>query len=171
MEKELSKITGHSLKTCELTIAFVEVYEMKRLNKNFRSKNKVTDILSFSDQGELSWTQDSTGQNSKVLSDSRYSQDPNPWDGKQRDRKTLSKRYGKSPMRSPCRGFLGELVLCGEVVRSQAEDHQLSLQEELGYLLIHGLLHLLGYEHEKGGKKAKIMFELQDRLFEALRKG
>ena len=138
MEKELNKITGHSLKTCELTIVFVKVHEMKRLNKNFRSKNKVTDILSFSDQGELG------------LMD--------------------SKRDGKSSMNSSYRGFLGELILCGEVVQRQAQDHQLGVQEELGYLLIHGLLHLLGYEHEKGGKKAKIMFELQDRLFEALRK-
>ena len=139
LEKELKKITGHSLKTCEVTIVFVEAHEMKKLNKNFRSKNKVTDILSFSDQGELIWTD--------------------------------SKRSGKSSTNSSYRGFLGELVLCGEVICSQAQDHQLGVQEELGYLLIHGLLHLLGYEHEKGGKKAKIMFELQDRLFEALRKG
>ncbi|MCL4171166.1 UNVERIFIED_CONTAM: hypothetical protein GTU68_011803, partial [Idotea baltica] len=65
---------------------------------------------------------------------------------------------------------LGELALCGEVIDQQAKDHLLSSKEELGYLLIHGVLHLLGYEHEKGGQAEKEMFELQDSLFEVLRK-
>ena len=63
---------------------------------------------------------------------------------------------------------LGELVLCGELVESQAKAHGLSTQQELGYLLIHGLLHLLGFEHENGGPQAKEMMALQDRVFEKL---
>jgi probable rRNA maturation factor len=65
--------------------------------------------------------------------------------------------------------ILGELVLCGEIIKSQAKDHKLSFNEELGYLLIHGVLHLLGYEHEKGGLQAKKMFKLQDQIFNKLR--
>lgn len=67
-------------------------------------------------------------------------------------------------------GELGELVICGSVVDSQAVDHELSKNEELGYMLIHGVLHLLGYEHERGGRKEREMFKLQDDLFDTLRK-
>ena len=65
-------------------------------------------------------------------------------------------------------GTLGDLVLCGEVVDAQALEHELSSRQELGYLVIHGLLHLLGYEHEQGGRPEKVMFALQDQLFESL---
>ncbi len=117
LEREL--VQGLQLKDREITIAFLEKSSMKKLNRDFRSKNKVTDILSFS---------------------------------------------GSEPEE------LGELALCGPVIEKQARDHQISVREELGYLLIHGVLHLLGHEHEKSRKKAKIMFELQDRLFERMRK-
>lgn len=63
---------------------------------------------------------------------------------------------------------LGELVLCPNVLRQQAKDHQLSYEIELGYMVIHGVLHLLGYDHEKSAKEAKRMFQLQDKVFETL---
>src|SRR5688572_16192073 len=61
------------------------------------------------------------------------------------------------------KGSLGELVICVPLVKSQAREHLLSVQEELGYLVLHGILHLLGYEHENGGANARKMFRLQDR--------
>lgn len=64
-------------------------------------------------------------------------------------------------------GSLGELVLCLEVVRRQAKEHGLSVKEELSYLLLHGLLHLLGYDHEQGEAEEKRMFTLQDSVWEA----
>jgi len=64
---------------------------------------------------------------------------------------------------------LGELVLCGEVLEKQSREHGLSLREELGYMLIHGTLHLLGYEHEGSPSQARRMFKLQDALFDQLR--
>ena len=66
---------------------------------------------------------------------------------------------------------LGELVICGPKVQSQAKEHGLSEREELGYLLIHGVLHLLGYDHGRGDPKAEEMFLLQDKLFETLSQG
>ena len=113
------KIRDFNLKDCELTLAFLESDSMRKLNRDLRKKDKVTDILSFS------------GSQTKDL---------------------------------------GEMALCGQVIKKQAEIHRISSKEELGYLLIHGLLHLLGYEHEKSDKEAKIMFELQDKLFETLGK-
>ncbi len=64
---------------------------------------------------------------------------------------------------------LGELVMCPEVLKKQAKEHGLSYQHELGYMLLHGVLHLLGYDHETSEKDAQKMFSLQDEAFDKLR--
>lgn len=61
---------------------------------------------------------------------------------------------------------LGELVICFPQIQKQAQEHGLTIQQELAYMLIHGVLHLLGYDHEQSKKEAKLMFALQDRIFE-----
>ncbi len=63
---------------------------------------------------------------------------------------------------------LGELVLCPQVLKKQSQEHGLQFQQELGYMLIHGVLHLLGFDHEKDKRKAKEMFQIQDEIFEDL---
>ena len=63
---------------------------------------------------------------------------------------------------------LGELVFCLPVIKRQARQHGLSFQAELEYLVIHGVLHLIGYDHEKSQREEKIMMALQDRLFDEL---
>jgi probable rRNA maturation factor len=65
---------------------------------------------------------------------------------------------------------LGELVLCPEVLKKQSQEHGLTFQMELGYMVLHGVLHLLGYDHETSESDAREMFELQDGLFEVLLK-
>lgn len=63
---------------------------------------------------------------------------------------------------------LGELVLCPQVLKKQALEHGLKFQEELGYMLLHGILHLLGYDHETNDEDAEEMFGLQDDVFAKL---
>lgn len=63
---------------------------------------------------------------------------------------------------------LGEVVLCRELVIKQSLDHGLDESEELAYLLLHGVLHLLGYDHEKSEADAEKMFAIQDKIFEFL---
>ena len=65
---------------------------------------------------------------------------------------------------------LGELVLCEKVLRRQAKDHGLPFALELDYMVIHGFLHLLGYDHEKSKKEELKMMRLQDKLFEKFSK-
>ncbi len=60
---------------------------------------------------------------------------------------------------------LGDLVLCWPVLIRQAKEHDLSFNEELAYLLTHGVLHLLGYDHEKNHREEKLMLSLQDKVF------
>lgn len=45
---------------------------------------------------------------------------------------------------------LGELVICHEVVVNQATEQGKSVQQHLTHLLVHGILHLLGFDHELG---------------------
>jgi probable rRNA maturation factor len=54
-------------------------------------------------------------------------------------------------------GFLGEIVIASGVARRQAREAGHSIQVELRVLALHGLLHLLGYDHERdGGRMAQV---------------
>ncbi len=103
----------------QVGIVFVDKKAMRKLNKQYRQKDKVTDVLSFAGGGE-------------VVDDD---------------------------------AFLGDIVLCVDQVKKQAGEHDLHVSEELSYLLLHGLLHLLGYDHEENEVQAKKMFRIQDKLF------
>ena len=63
---------------------------------------------------------------------------------------------------------IGELVFCPDVLVTQAQKQKHSLSDELTYMFIHGMLHLLGYDHEISKKEEKIMFGIQDLIFEQL---
>jgi probable rRNA maturation factor len=62
----------------------------------------------------------------------------------------------------------GELVLCPQVLKRQAKEHKHSFNAELGYMLIHGVLHLQGFDHEKSKSAAAKMFKIQDQVFDRL---
>jgi rRNA maturation RNase YbeY len=66
------------------------------------------------------------------------------------------------PFRSA--GHLGELVIALPVLERQAREHHHSAQTELWILLTHGLLHLLGMDHELGPKQAKLQQQWEARL-------
>ena len=66
----------------------------------------------------------------------------------------------------PPMGLLGDIVLCPQVTARQAPDNGRSVDGEAEYLLIHGLLHLLGYDHAEPEEKA-VMFGLNDRIIAA----
>ncbi|MCB9073072.1 MAG: rRNA maturation RNase YbeY [Bdellovibrionaceae bacterium] len=63
---------------------------------------------------------------------------------------------------------LGEIVLCPDVIVKQAVEHELHPSQEFTYLFLHGVLHLLGYDHEKDVADAEEMFAIQDKVFENL---
>ena len=59
---------------------------------------------------------------------------------------------------------LGDIFICYPVANKQAQEKKYSLEKEIYFLFLHGLLHLLGYDHEET-KERKIMFSLQDKIF------
>ena len=64
---------------------------------------------------------------------------------------------------------LGELVLCLPIIKEQSRRTGLSERGELGYMLVHGVLHLLGYDHGTRRDEAT-MFSLQDEIYRRLEK-
>lgn len=66
----------------------------------------------------------------------------------------------------PPEGLLGDIVLCPSVTSRQAAEHGREPDEEAEYLLVHGLLHLLGFDHAEPEEKAE-MFGLKDKLLAA----
>ena len=61
--------------------------------------------------------------------------------------------------------MLGDVVISVETAERQAAEHHFSLEQELVLLLIHGLLHLLGYDHERSPQDEKMMKEKTWELF------
>lgn len=109
-------------KDWEITVLLVGDQEIKNLNKKFRHKNKITDVLSF------------------------------------------SQKEG-TPMILPAqvKDYLGDIVISYPQIKRQAKKFQQAPERELALILIHGLLHLLGYNDETQ-KGAQQMARLQDNI-------
>ena len=112
-----------------VSIVFTDDSEIQRLNRDYRGKDKATDVLSFSQlEGEPIVT-------NEVVS-------------------------------------LGDIIISIDTARRQCLDFSATLNEEIARLLAHGLLHLLGYDHENvSAKKAEEMFSLQDHLLSVIDRG
>jgi probable rRNA maturation factor len=63
---------------------------------------------------------------------------------------------------------LGDIVISLEKAQSQSQEYGLDLQRELGFLVAHGMLHLLGYDHENEAEE-KVMLELQEKILQAVK--
>jgi len=59
--------------------------------------------------------------------------------------------------------ILGDIVISLEQAQNQCEQFGHSLERELGYLVVHGMLHLLGYDHENEEEK-KLMRKLEEKV-------
>ncbi len=61
--------------------------------------------------------------------------------------------------------YLGDIIISFPTARKQAREHHQPVEDEIVFLFIHGLLHLLGHDHDTPLKEKK-MFALQDEIFE-----
>lgn len=64
---------------------------------------------------------------------------------------------------------LGEIVICPREVKKNAKRFNSTFKKELARVLIHGILHLSGYDHEKGEEAAKKMKEKEDYCLQQLK--
>lgn len=65
-------------------------------------------------------------------------------------------------------GLLGELVICDSVLRAQARERGHSASSELDVLLVHGVLHLLGMDHERGPRELAQMRRVETKVLRLL---
>lgn len=78
----------------------------------------------------------------------------------------LNRRYRKKNSSTDVLSFgyddLGEIVLCPSVIKKYAKNSKLTFKNNLSSTLIHGVLHLLGYDHEKSKQEAIVMENKQN---------
>lgn len=87
------------------------------------------------------------------------------------DIRALNKKYRDKDKATDVLSFgsieeeLPEIVICPEEVEKYSEGF---LKKELARVLVHGILHVLGYDHEKTDKEAKLMFKKQEEYISKL---
>jgi probable rRNA maturation factor len=120
----------------ELSISFVDVETMAELNGSYRSNEAPTDVLAFG-----------------IDIPSVGSVHPgHPGAAKLSNGPTgLELEGGSGPP-----AMLGDVVICTEVARRNAVDHGVSLAQELALLVVHGVLHILGMDHENPSEAASM---------------
>ena len=143
---ELTSLYAH-----ELSLLIVDDRAIRRLNRAWRGRDRATDVLSFSQLEEASGPR---GQRS-------------------RPRGRLP-RGGKCEAVSGVSRALGDVVISIDTARRQAGAlkragrRDASLASRLRTLLIHGFLHVLGYDHERSSEEAELMFARERELARAL---
>ena len=66
--------------------------------------------------------------------------------------------------------ILGDIIISAETARRDADNHNIPFEDEIDFLLIHGMLHLLGYDHETTESDAETMKEKEREIFFSLKK-
>ncbi|MDD3243623.1 MAG: rRNA maturation RNase YbeY [Eubacteriales bacterium] len=110
-------------------ITVVDDEEIHRLNLEYRGVDRATDVLSFP------MIEYPAGQVAKDVNWADYTLDADPETGEI---------------------LLGDIVISLPTAQRQAEEYGHPLSRELTYLAVHGLAHLLGYDHETEEDKAKM---------------
>lgn len=142
LSKNMQKLFKHIIKTAnkyskfnqkkfEVSINFVSSDEIKELNKKTRNIYKETDVLSF------------PNLNLKPMAKIKikdFKDDINP------ESRNL---------------MLGDVIICEQVAKGNAETYGHSYERELCYLVLHGFLHLIGFDHMEEEDK-KVMRALEE---------
>jgi probable rRNA maturation factor len=86
------------------------------------------------------------------------------WRKKDKPTDVLSFPAGDLPKGVPGPKPLGDVVISIDTAKRQAKEHGRTLSDELALYLAHGLLHLLGYDHERGPADARKMAQMEEKL-------
>lgn len=121
----------------EVEVMFVDDEEIREINRDNRDVDKVTDVLSFPSL-DL--------ECGEVISLEKYKAE-------------IDYETGNI--------MLGSIVICLNQAKRQAEEYNHSLKREVAYLTLHGILHLLGYDHMVDSDKV-IMREREEAILNAL---
>ncbi len=64
--------------------------------------------------------------------------------------------------------ILGDVAISFETAKRQSEEAKINIDREVAFLFIHGLLHLLGYDHETSQEDEEEMFAIQEKILKKL---
>jgi probable rRNA maturation factor len=64
--------------------------------------------------------------------------------------------------------ILGDVVISADTAAREAEEGGVSFEARLSFLLLHGILHLTGYDHERSGETERLRMEQKERELFAL---
>ncbi len=120
-----------------LSLRIVSAAESQQLNHDYRGKNKPTNVLSFPMQMDL------------------------PDDLPKAMLEEMADEFLSSE------NMLGDLAICAEVVASEASQQQKTVESHWAHMLIHGMLHLQGFDHIEDGE-AKKMEALETQIMQQL---
>jgi probable rRNA maturation factor len=134
----------------EVTVALVSDARMRTLNRAFRNKDYATDVLSFP----------AVHAGSETATATRTGRARRRADAKRPLGASASANAWADRLAAP--GYLGDIVIATGVAQRQADDVGHPVSRELKVLALHGLLHLLGYDHETDeGEMARAEARLQ----------
>lgn len=111
----------------EVDLTFVDDVQIHELNKEYRGIDRPTDVLSFS-------MHETTDEELQII----YELDEGDEAGNVPD-------------------VLGDIIISVPRAKLQSEEYGHSLERELGFLFVHGFLHLLGYDHQDEASEAVMM--------------
>ena len=126
-----------------LSVSFVGREEIRELNRDYRGVDSVTDVLSFPqfEEEDLPWAD---------ISEEDLEEGEGPGEGHD----CVDGPGEDAELPDGEEIALGDVVICADKAREQAEEFGHSYERELIYLFVHSVFHLLGYDHmEEAGKK------------------
>ena len=142
-ETDLERVYSHALdtlsfpKSVEVNLIFVKSEEIRELNKTTRNIDKVTDVLTYPYINKLP---------KEKLKLKDYASDINL------ETKTLT---------------IGDIYICTDRAKEQANEFNHTLKREICFLFCHGMLHIAGYDHETKEQENE-MVEMQEKILNEL---
>ena len=127
------------------------------------------DCMLLESQGEsiLLFLGCETQELSVLLADDRKIRTLNKqYRGQDRATDVLSFSQNEGEENKPNSHLMGDVVISTVTAKRQAAEHGLTLEEEIVLLLIHGILHLLGFDHERSNEEACHMKQKTRELFD-----
>ncbi|PZE22695.1 rRNA maturation RNase YbeY [Paenibacillus xerothermodurans] len=159
---ELLQLAGdmEQIRDGEVALTFVDDKEIHRLNKEYRGIDRPTDVLSFAmqeigeDELEIIFDEDDFVHDGQLGDVDRLHGDAGA-DGIEDDEEE------EGGYEEP----LGDIIISVPRAIAQSEEYGHSIERELGFLFVHGFLHLIGYDHQDEDSE-KAMFAKQEQILQ-----
>jgi probable rRNA maturation factor len=148
-----------ALPEAELSILFVDDAEIQELNQRHLRRDKPTNVIAFPmREGDRNVPREPR----LVGGVKGHNMKRNYLTGKPRP------EAGELQFPGPHPNLLGDVVISVETAQRQSSRFGLNEMEMILFLTIHGILHLLGYDHEKGAREARRMTKKQKELLRSV---